>query len=225
MKCIDIDRHIDEFLNKQLVSGDLLAFEQHISICSECAKNIDASKALLSGLPKLPVPQPSADFKQRVFSEVRRQHKDDYQQQHRFRFLTGFATAAVASLAIWLVSSIYIPDTLIEQPQTISISMNEAQIVQLVFDSQSDIQQVNLSINLPDNMQLDGYPGRSELSWQTSLLKGQNILALPIIATGYGQGELHAELNYGDRVEIFRVLLKTTVDGVLRYQLDEYKSA
>ena len=224
MQCSDINRHIQQFLDKQLDAENLLAFEQHISTCYECAKNLDFSKNLLSDLPNLSVPQPSENFKQRAFAEVRRQHKDNHKQHHGFRFMTGFATAAVASLAIWLVSSVYIPDTSIEQPQTISISMNEAHIVRLVFDSQADFQQVNLSINLPDNMQLDGYPGRSELSWQTSLLKGQNVLHLPIMATGFGQGELLAELNYGDKVKKFRVLLKTTVDGLLRYQLDEYKS-
>ena len=225
MQCTDINRHIEQFLDKQLDSDDLLAFEQHVSNCSDCANNIDAAKSLFSGLPNLPVQQPSANFKQRVFSEVRRQHKTDHQQHHHFSFMTGFATAAVASLAIWLVSSVYIQNTSIEQPQTISVSMNEAQVVQLVFDSPADIQQVNLSINLPDNMQLDGYPGHSELSWQTSLLKGQNVLALPIMATGYGHGELLAEITYGDKVKTFRVLLKTTVDGVLRYQLGENKSA
>ena len=224
MKCSDINRHIDKFLDKQLVSEDLQAFEQHVSDCPECTGNLATAESILSGLQKLPVPQPSANFKQRVFSKVRTQHKDEHQHHPGFSFSTGFATAAIASLAIWLVTSVYIPDTLVEQPQTISISMNEAQIVRLVFDSQADIQQVNLSIDLPDNMQLDGYPGLSELSWQASLQKGQNVLALPIMATGYGQGELLAQVNYGDKVKIFRILLKTTVDGVQRYQLEQPKS-
>ena len=63
-------------------------------------------------------------------------------------------------------------------------------------------------------MELDGYPGRRELAWQTSLKKGQNILDLPIMAIGVGQGELLAQLNYDGTVKILRVVLKTIADEV-----------
>jgi len=220
MKCTDTERHIDDYLDEQLNPQDLFAFEQHISSCEACADKVDSATSLLSGLRHLPVEEPSANFEQRVFAEVRRQHTENHQQYPGFRFAAGFATAAVASLAIWFVSSVYVPDTLVEQPQVVSVAMHEAQTVRLMFDSQSDIQQVTLSIGLPDNMQLAGYPGRKQLTWQTSLQKGQNILALPVTATGYGQGELLAKLNYGDKVKIFRVVLKTNVDGAQLYQLN-----
>lgn len=226
MKCKDTDRHIDDYLDKQLNPDDRFAFEQHISKCESCAQKVEFASSLLSGLSDLPVPEPSANFEHRVFTEVRRQHREHQQQHHGFRFATGFATAAVASLAIWFVSSVYItPDPLVEQAQVVSVAMNEAQTVRLMFDSQVDIEQVTLSIGLPDNMQLAGYPGHKELTWQTSLQKGQNILALPVKAVGYGQGELLAKLNYGDKVKIFRVVLKTTVDGVQLYELEDAKSA
>ena len=74
-------------------------------------------------------------------------------------------------------------------------------------------------------MELEGYPGRKQLSWQTSLKKGPNVLALPIRAIEHGEGELMARLNYGEKTKTFRVLLKTTADGVMHYQLQEIKSA
>lgn len=224
MKCVDINRHIEDYLDKQLSSDNTVAFEQHISSCTECAEKVKSAESLLSGLRNLSVPEPTANFEQRVFAEVRRQHRAHHQQHHGFRFATGFATAAVASLAIWFVSSVYIPGPLVEEPQMVSVAMNESQTVRLMFDSHADIEKVTLSIGLPDNMQLAGYPGRSELTWQTDLQKGQNILALPIEAIGYGQGELLAKLSYGDKVKIFRVVLKTKVDEVQLYQLNAIQS-
>ncbi len=224
MNCTDININIDRFLERELVSDDLIAFKQHIATCNECSAKLQAAQFILSGLQQLPVPPPSVDFEQRVFAEVRKQHKETQPQHHAFRFATGFATAALASLAIWLVSSTYFPDTIIEQPQVISVAMNQAQTVRLMFDSESDIERVNLSIDLPHNMQLEGYPGRNELSWQTRLQKGHNVLALPIMAIEAGQGELLARLSYGDKVKTLLIVLKTTVDGAQRYQLDEAKS-
>lgn len=224
MKCTDIEIHIGDYLGRQLNSQEQLAFEQHVSDCVECSGKLEIDKSLLSGLQDLPIPEPSSSFQQRVFSEVRRQHKVSHQHNHGYKFTTGFATAAVAGLAIWFVSSVYVLDTQIEQPQMISLAMNQTQTVRLVLDSHKDIDQVKLSIDLPDNMQLDGYPGRRVVAWQTNLQKGQNILALPIMAVEQGQGELFAQLSYGDTVKTFSVVLKTTIDGVKRYQLNEVKS-
>lgn len=213
MKCEDINEYIDGFIDKRLIPDDLLSFERHVLACAECAEKLESAEALLSGLRNLPVEKPSAGFRQRVFAEVRRQHSDNHQKMHGFRFAAGFATAAVASLAIWFVSSVYVPDVQVEQPQMISVSMSESRTVSLLFDSQTDIQLVSLSIDLPANFELDGYPGRRELSWNTSLKKGQNILALPIMATGYGQGKLLAKLSYGEKIQEFSVVLRTDVDG------------
>ena len=214
MKCAEINIHIDRFLDKQSNSEELLAFEDHASHCTECAKKLKTAKSLASGLRNQPLPPHTAKFKQRAFAEVRRQYKDAKQRNHAYSFATGFATAAVASLAIWFSYSLYVPDTYIDQPQMIAVAMNQAQTVSLIFDSHADIQQAKLRIDLPDNMELDGYPGRRELTWQTSLKKGQNILDLPIMATRDGQGELIAQLKYDGTVKILRVVLKTIADEV-----------
>ncbi len=222
MKCEDIK--IDDYLDRRLMISEQLAVEQHIAKCSACASKLESAESLLLALRDLPLPAPSNNFEQRVFAEVRRQYKKQPRQQHRFNFASGFATAAVASLAIWFVSSIYIPEIqTIEQPASVSITMNQPQTVRLMFDSEKEIQLVKLSIDLPDNMELDGYPGRNSLSWQTSLHKGQNVLALPVMAVKSGEGELLARLSYGDKLKTFRLVLKTNMDGVQRYQLNEIK--
>ena len=214
MQCTEINLQIDGFLDKQLNPSELLALEEHVSCCTECAEKLEMAKSLASGLRNQPLPHHTANFKKRVFAEVRRQHKDDRQRDHGYSFAAGFATAAIASLVIWFVSSVFVTDTYVEQPQMIAVAMNQAQTVSLIFDSHTDIQLAKLRIDLPDNMELDGYPGRRELTWQTSLKKGQNILDLPIMAIGVGQGELLAQLNYDGTVKILRVVLKTIADDV-----------
>ena len=221
MNCTDINTHIDDYLDAQLSQQDQLAFEQHVSKCADCRQDVELAKSILTDLKNLSIPQPSANFEQRVFAEVSRQHKD----HHRFTFATGFATAAVASLAIWFASTVMVPDALIEQPLMISVAMNQTQTVRLLFDSQIDIEQAKLSIDLPDNMQLDGYPGHRALSWQINLIKGQNILALPVMAIQHGRGELVAQVSYGDKVKTYRLVLMTAKNGADYYQFEQLKTA
>lgn len=222
MNCTDINTQIDDYLAAELNEQDCLSFEQHIAGCANCAQQVGDMKAMLSGLKQLPVPEPSINFEKRVFAEVRRQHKR--QQQHHF--VTGFATAMAASLAIWFGSTVFVPDAETVKPQEIiSVALHETQTVRLMFDAQNDLDQVKLSIALPENMELEGYPGYRELAWETSLTKGQNVLALPVMAVGEGLGELVAQLNYGDKTKTFRVVLKTSNDGVMHYQLEPVRSA
>lgn len=223
MKCTDIQINIDNYLDRQLSLIEKIAFEEHVADCDECASHLKQARDILTKLQNLAVPENSFNFDKRIFSEVRKQYKEHKQPQHGFGFATGFATAAVASLAIWFVSATYLPIQQVEHPQIISMTMNQSQTVRLLFDSDIDIQQAELKIDLPGNMHLEGYSGRNSLTWQTSLQKGQNVLALPVIATRQGKGELVAQLSYEDTVKTFSVVLKASLDGVLKYQLKEVK--
>ncbi len=228
MNCTDINEKLDDYLDNELSEGSKQSFEQHVNTCEDCRKRVSSAQKLLAGLQQLPLPPTSPGFEQRVFSEVRRQHTRHSADHDFFKFASGFATAAVAGLAIWFVSTVYqpaqLPEVVHEQSQIINVALNQPRTVRLVFDAEQDFEQVRLSIDLPGNMELDGYPGRHQLTWKTHLQKGQNVLALPIQALQQGQGELIAQLNYGDKEKIFKVLLTSTLDGVLRYPLNDIKS-
>lgn len=219
MKCNDINNRLDDHLDKALNEQEQWALDKHIATCTSCADQVERAESLQDRLKLLPVEAPSADFYHRVFAEVRRHHVEKPVNHSRFNFASGFATAAIAGLAIWLVSSLYLPESAVPRPQMISVAMNQIQTVSLVFDAPSDVQQVELSIGLPHNMELEGYPGYRELSWQTSLHKGQNVLALPLLAIQPGQGHLLAQLRYSDKVKTFSVAVKTTLNGVQSDQL------
>ena len=222
MNCTDIDTQIDDFVDDRLDAQQRADFQRHVDACAACAARLDEARSMLQALQQLPLVEPSADFEHRVFARLRQQHRAHMPN----RFVAGFATAMAASLAIWFASTVYLPDDPVGSQQApISIAVNQAQTVRLMFEAQADIQQVSLSIGLPDNIELSGYPGRKQLSWQTSLKKGQNILALPIMAVDQGQGELVAQLNYGDKTKTFRVVLKTADDGAMHYQLQDISSA
>lgn len=228
MNCTDIEKYIDTYLDNELGEKALYEFNQHLTSCKSCAAQVANAESVLSGLQQMVVPSPSADFEQRVFSKVRQQYKDKPENSSFFRFTTGFATAAVAGLAILFVATVYqplqIPDQNRFHGEVIDVSIKQANTIRLVFDAEKDLELVNLTIELPVNMELDGYPDRKTISWTTSLVKGQNVLALPVIAIDPGQGELIAQLNYGDKRKEFRILLKSSLNGVWQNQLNRFKA-
>jgi hypothetical protein len=110
-------------------------------------------------------------------------------------------------------------------PQTINLAMNQARTVKLVIEASRDLSEVTLSVELPDNIDLEGYSDQKQLVWQTHLNKGQNILALPIIATHKGRGELMAKLSYGDKTKQFHIVLSTADSGAQYLQIITSRSA
>jgi len=220
MNCTDIQALLDDYLDNELVADKQNAVELHINNCVSCQQSLQEIQAIRQALRSLPVPDSSPDFEARVFAEVRKHHTGHFGN----RFTMGFASATAAALALWFASTIFSPQLDENQLQIIKVAMNQTLTVRLMFEAPADLDQVTLSVGLPKNIELEGYAGQKQLVWQTSLKKGENILALPVTAIGGGQGELVAKLSYGDQLKQFRIVLKTANDGALNYQIHQLKS-
>ena len=228
MKCTDIDNLIDDYLERELDKKSLSAFHQHVSSCHRCARQLENAQVLLDGLSSMSVPAPAPGFEQRVFSRVRRQYPEQPGHGSFFRFATGFATASVAGLAILFASYVFLPQTSPVQDeiatQLIDVAINKSSTIRLVFEAEQAFSSVNLTIDLPLNMEVEGYPGHHRLSWTTSLEKGQNVLALPVIALDPGKGELVAKLDYADKHKEFRIMLNSSLEGTLLNRLNKIQA-
>jgi len=62
-----------------------------------------------------------------------------------------------------------------------------------------------LSLALPENVELVGYGDRRELSWQTDLREGGNLLQLPLVLRGTAKDDLVARLSHDGSTKMFRV--------------------
>lgn len=225
MKCTDVQKYLDDYLDDMMLLGqEHKDVEIHIEHCPFCQQTVETHRTIRQALRSLPIEDASPEFEAKVFAAVRNHH--GVRNRHfGNRFIAGFATAMVASLALWFASTVYTPQFDEAVPQVVDLAMNQVRTIKLVFEAPTNLAEVTLSVALPENIDLEGYAGQKQLVWQTSLYKGQNILALPIIAIGNGQGELVAQLSYGDKTKQFHVVLKTASDGALIYMIDKFKSA
>jgi hypothetical protein len=244
MNCTETQKLLDDYLDEGLSADEQDAIEIHVAGCTSCHQLVDESKAIRHALRSLPVTEASPDFEEKVFAEVRSHYGSHTEQagtgqvgtdrvsteqtsaaKPGNRFLAGFSTAIAASLALWFASTMYEPQFDDASPQVINLAMSQVKTVRLMFDAPDDLDDVTLSVVLPENIELEGYAGQKQLVWQTKLTKGQNILALPVTAINHGQGELVARLTYGDKTKQFQIVVKTDSDGALIYQINPFKSA
>ena len=153
-----------------------------------------------------PMPTADAGFFDQALARAKRE--GSRQQRNRW-LLTGFGSAVAAGLVVWLMSSILMtvpqgPDAQSTIPG-ITIALEQPRTINLVFSSATALDSATLTVSLPEGIELVGFPGQREISWETSLQAGKNLLPLKLIALTQTGGELLARLEHDDRKRIFRL--------------------
>ena len=161
---------------------------------------------LLELLRDYPVPEADAGFYDRAL--VRAVHKGSKRQRNRW-MLAGFGSAIAAGLAIWAITAMLMttPQAPDAQPTIpgVTIAMEQEHAVRLVFASAEALDSATLTVSLPEGIELAGFPGQREITWETSLREGRNLLPLTLIALTPAGGELLARLEHKDRNRTFRL--------------------
>jgi len=163
-------------------------------------------------LKDYPMPQAAAGFFDQALA--RAVLKGSRRQRSRW-VMTGFGGAIAAGLALWVLG-----DALLGGPGAVStdatvdaaipgitMTLEEPRTVNLVFASTTALDAATLTVTLPDGVELAGFPGQKEVSWDTSLVAGRNLLPLRLIALTPVGGELLARLEHENRDRLFRLRL------------------
>lgn len=235
MNCTEFNNYLTDGTDQELGAPEQAAFDAHRASCPACQAVYASELAMLEALRAMPVVEPPAGFADRVLANAyKRASKPDVSRQqnhHRQGFMLGFGSAAAAALAMWVVvgmspdelpvatvaNNAVVPEQAVasveaKQP-VLSVALNAKRTIKLAFASSESLQGARITIRLPENVALVGYPGRRQLSWQTNLKKGDNLLSLPIMATQVASGELVADIEYAGRVKTLRLNLKTNAAG------------
>lgn len=157
-------------------------------------------------LKDYPMPDANAGFYDQAL--VRATHEGTRRQRNRW-LLTGFGSAVAAGVALWMISIVFLanPELPVTEPAIpgVTMTLEQPQTVKLIFASAEALDAATLTVRLPDGIELSGFPGQREVTWQTSLAEGRNLLPLKLIATSPVGGEVHATLVHNDRGRTFRL--------------------
>ena len=161
---------------------------------------------ILELLKDYPMPQAAEGFYDQAL--VRATHEGSRRQRNRW-LLTGFGAAIAATIAVWVVGGVLFSSPDLPAPEAsipgVTIALEEPRTVNLMFASATPLDAATLTVSLPDGIELDGFPGQREITWETSLDKGKNVLPLTLVALTPAGGEILARLEHDDRDRTFRL--------------------
>lgn len=166
---------------------------------------------LLGLLKNHPAPAADDGFYDRALR--RALHTGSRRQRNRW-LMTGFGSAIAAGVLILLVSGLIFNTGETPTPGDaipgVSIALLAPSTVNLMFASNEALDDATLTVLLPEGIELAGFPGQREVSWQTSLAPGKNILPLQLVAVSPTGGEVLARLEHKDRNRTFRLRVKVS---------------
>ena len=166
---------------------------------------------VLELLKDYPTPQADAGFYDQAL--VRATHEGSKRQRNKW-MMTGFGAAIAATIAAWLIGGMLLNDPQLPAPDAaipgVTIALAEPRTVNFVFASATALDSATLTVSLPDGIELDGFPGQREITWQTNLQEGKNLLPLTLVALTPAGGELLAHLEHEDRNRTFRLRVDVT---------------
>jgi len=161
---------------------------------------------ILALLKDYPMPEATAGYFDQAL--VRATHEGSRRQRNRW-LMTGFGSAIAAGLALWMIGGFFL--TTPELPEAnptipgITMTLEEPRTINLVFASAVALNAATLTVQLPPGIEMSGFPGQREVTWETSLTAGKNLLPLKLIATSPQGGEVFATLRHDDRGRTFRL--------------------
>ncbi len=205
INCEHYRNAIDELLDGTLTEAMEAELNRHLPLCAECQQRLEAERTFRRELSQMSAPAMRPEFPAQVMARVRQTQQ---RSPRHWGFAAGFGSAVAAGLALWFaVSLTTVPPETGAVLQTVSLSLGKTERVSLVFDSPAEFGETTFALLLPENTELEGYPGKRELTWTASLRKGKNRLTLPIRVAAPGNGEIVARISQSDDVKVFRLRL------------------
>jgi len=203
MECIDFTSRLDDYLDGQ---ADERGMQAHLRGCAECSRQYQHALAVQAAVRKLAPPEVHPAFGDQAILRATRPNA----AHPRRRAVLGVALAASLVLGVALGAYLSMGDAPV---QSVVLAVEKPETVRMVFNSSKPLRAATLSLALPDNVEVVGYGSRRELSWQTDLREGQNLLQLPLIAHGTVKDELLARLSHGAGTKTFRLKIETSNAG------------
>jgi len=178
----------------------------------------------------------------------------DHHQVRRQGFFWGFSSAAAVALMMWGVSAMIMtspqtnhPSAQVASDDTASnvrtsvapgnqseapvlrVALHETKQVKLAFKAQRAVEKAHISISLPENVILEGFPGKRTIEWETQLAAGDNVLSLPILAdqpiTAGESDFLVAKVSHQGGENTLSVRLQVVKPGLSHVESDTRNSA
>jgi hypothetical protein len=164
----------------------------------------------------MPTPEPRPEFVDRALAKAT--GRDTLSTSSRLRRLitawelwigVGLGGVVAAALTIFMLRTGTLPSA---QDHIVSLALNETREIDVVIDSERDLEGATIRVAVSGGIALDGFENQREIDWQTDLERGTNLLSLPVVALGTGDGRLVAIIEHEGKRRTVAIDLTVTAD-------------
>ena len=224
MNCNEVENKLDEYLDnlpgEGLDDAEAATVALHVQSCPDCAEALSQREALRQDLTAMPVPTAAAGFLEQAVAKAAASESDPAGRQAathgrtaRGRTVRGRFSGALMAMAAALVAAVLVGTVLnprdVPAPETnlpaIHLATDTVTPVKLAFSSETALEDARLTLSLPVGVELMGYDGQTDLSWNTDLEEGTNVLRLPLIGRLAASDVLVARLEHPSGAKTFRL--------------------
>ena len=211
MKCEEIIELLDDYIDEMLPPEQRDLVSTHVSACASCRQELASMQLLCDALRNYPVKPSSRGFADNILRNARRAH-------NRGRPAMYMAAGAVAAgLMLLLVAGIVRMDAdQAARPaaiQKVEMTVLEQRTISLAFNYPNAINEVTFILDLPEGIELSGYPEQRELVWKDALSNGKNVLQLTLMGKKPMSGSLKATIEHAGKRREFNIPLNVREVG------------
>lgn len=200
MKCSDYIDFIDDFYDGFLDRKTEERIKNHLAHCDACRHAFDNEEQMRHMLKTLPTPLASPRFTEQVIKNAVTESRN----KSRFRTAVSMCGGIAAAIALWLTVSL--PPTMhffsTGKPETtadMNLEIQQSTTIRMVINVPHDMLNSTVTVRVPQHLEVIGFPGMDEISWDTDLLKGKNLLELPVMAKKSGKSTLITQIDYQNK--------------------------
>lgn len=209
MNCEFVADKMSELASRSLAENELAACMDHVRSCADCNDALRGAEALFELQGRDTDVAPAGLFA-RVMDKVS-DAPAQRESSHRFWWGAGFGGAIAASFFAAALALGWFGNLTTNEPEMAEflIALHEPREMDIAIETDQPLQGATITILLSGDVELDGFPGRRELTWTEDLEAGINRLRLPVLAMGDGGGKMVVRLTHPLSEQVFIVRLRT----------------
>jgi len=209
VKCQAAKNLMQEAVNGKLNGADTGLITAHLHECAACREDYRQTSNMLEMLRDISVPPPSAGFADRALSNAARLHPA--RAGSRNNYVTGGIAASL--VAVFLMISVMTGPGPGQPNADIVLIDGQVKTIRVAIESSRVIDNIEVTIDVSDNLEIEGYGNQQEISWTTRLERGVNLIALPVTAIAAGDGEIVARVGLDGAEKVFRIRTRYQAAG------------
>ncbi len=204
MKCEKTQSLLNDYIDDTLSALHAEEVNNHCHTCDDCASQLEGLRIQKEILYSLPVPAASHGFEKRVFATAVQDAQSAQNLHGKHGSFYKFATAAmISALVLWLG---LFNDTKTQKHDLYLVTVgDDVRTIKVAIDSEQALDAVNMRVELSDNLELEGFGNKKQISWTTHLREGVNVISLPIVGIAQGRGDITTRIQLNGKEKVMHI--------------------